>query len=1243
MKLSLPILLFAILFLSACANFRLHLEGEALEEAPSALGEPEFTVYLIGDAGDTEMGEVPPAVRLLGEKLKTAPENSATVFLGDNIYPDGLPPKHDPGRALAEYRLKVQLDILKDYKGKPYFIPGNHDWYQDEGRKGVERQEEFIEKYLGLGKDVWLPNHGCGDIETENFSKSVVGVFVDSEWYLMNWLKERELNEGCEIRSRQNFMFFFQEALKKNRRKNVVVFMHHPLHTNGGHGGRYSVKQHLFPLTDLNPRLYIPFPGVGTAFMFLRATVGSRTDTAHPLYREMKKIMEREARKNGSFIFAAGHEHNLQYFEIENQSYIVSGSGSKVDPVAKGRGLQFGYGKEPGFSILKFYPEGETWLEFWVAEGDGSKGRKLFSRQIKGKLPTFKTEKPDEYPIYESGVDSMATVLKPDLAGSALHRFFWGDHFRESYRASVKAPTLDLATWQGGVTPIKRGGGSQTNSLRVVDKEGKQWVLRDMLKDESRMVPYPFNKTFASGLFVDQFTASNPYVAFILPKLSDAAGIYHTNPHLYYIPKQPVLGDFNDTFGDRLYLVEERADGDWRDLPSFGNSKELVSTLDLLEEVQEDHGHRVDYRAVVRARLFDNMVGDWDRHDDNWRWATIKDENSGVTWYRPIPRDRDQPFSKWDGAVPAMVRIGTPFLKQLRPYDGKIANIKWLNYHSKYFDPTFLSGADWSVWEDEALKMKAAVTDEVIAQAMEDFPKEIKAIDAPWITPRLRQRRDDLPDIARRFYLLMARKVDVVGTEEHDHFTVERLDDERTRVRIYHSNKKGEKKGAPFFERTFLRSETKEVRLYGLGQEDHFTLTGNVDKGILVRCIGGLDNDTFDDQSSVAGLRKMTHFYDTKKDNQLLTGTEAADRTSDDPLLNTYDRRSWDHEHNFGMGIPLIGGNPDDGLAIGGAYVRTAYGFHRSPYASRHTISGQLAVETGSAELHYNAEFIRVIKRWDFLLDANFQGPTYTRNFYGFGNDSQNWLSGDQFDDDYIRVRQERYGIAPALRRNLASNLSIGLGGRIEMVRVEDTADRLVNKNNPQLFQSDFEANYFSSAEVQLNYFNADEPANPTTGLTFNLTAGLKKELQKGSGSFPYYRGHIGLYLGGRRLVLASKVGFSHVEEGFRFYDAAVLGARNNLRGYRNERFTGQTAVYHQNDLRLRLFNVNNRFMPFTLGVLAGYDYGRVWYNDEDSDNWHDAKGLGLWISPLDLTVLTISYFDSEDGGWFQFRGGFAF
>ena len=50
-----------------------------------------------------------------------------------------------------------------------------------------------------------------------------------------------------------------------------------------------------------------------------------------------------------------------------------------------------------------------------------------------------------------------------------------------------------------------------------------------------------------------------------------------------------------------------------------------------------------DQDQVLRSRLFDIWIGDWDRHDDQWRWASFKDKN-GFTYYQPIPRDRDQIF-----------------------------------------------------------------------------------------------------------------------------------------------------------------------------------------------------------------------------------------------------------------------------------------------------------------------------------------------------------------------------------------------------------------------------------------------------------------------------------------------------------------------------------------------------------------------------------------------------------------------
>ena len=134
-----------------------------------------------------------------------------------------------------------------------------------------------------------------------------------------------------------------------------------------------------------------------------------------------------------------------------------------------------------------------------------------------------------------------------------------------------------------------------------------------------------------------------------MAQLSDAVGIYHTNPRLIYVPKHKALGKYNADYGDELYLIEERPDEDFTDVDSFGNPDSIDSTDDVYENLRDDEEYQIDEAAYLRARIFDMLIGDWDRHADQWRWARFDNKDTKV--YRPIPRDRDQVFSKFDGAL----------------------------------------------------------------------------------------------------------------------------------------------------------------------------------------------------------------------------------------------------------------------------------------------------------------------------------------------------------------------------------------------------------------------------------------------------------------------------------------------------------------------------------------------------------------------------------------------------------------
>ncbi|ETW97607.1 MAG: hypothetical protein ETSY1_22030 [Candidatus Entotheonella factor] len=375
------------IWLVSCADYNRNYAPDAvhwnqpLPDAPIA-----HTVFLIGDAGDAKNGKIPPALTLLGSHLQGAATNSTVVFLGDNLYPDGMAPEQAAAeRADDEFRLKAQLDVVRGFPGHVFFVPGNHDWYSY-GLEGLKRQQLFIETYLER-HGAWQPNSGCGDPKVIRLSESLVLILLDTEWWLTDWDDEPGINQGCAAKSRNHFKALFEEALQRHREKHVIIAMHHPMYSQGPHGGTSTVKEHLFPLTRLNPYLWFPLPVLGSIYPLYRAFFGTRQDIAHPGYQALRRAILDAARQHGHFIFVAGHDHSLQYAEADGQSFIISGAGSKRSATRTGQGTQFGYGQY-GFAQLTIYRDGSVWVQFWsVDHPPDPSGQLVFRKQLKPAWP----------------------------------------------------------------------------------------------------------------------------------------------------------------------------------------------------------------------------------------------------------------------------------------------------------------------------------------------------------------------------------------------------------------------------------------------------------------------------------------------------------------------------------------------------------------------------------------------------------------------------------------------------------------------------------------------------------------------------------------------------------------------------------------------------------------------------------------------------------------------------------------
>jgi hypothetical protein len=377
--------------LSSCASYSTKYSKQSRNwqaTSPDPSGRVAHTVFLIGDAGYDSPDDRAHVLQYLKKKLDSAEKNSSIIFLGDNIYQFGMPPRGDSAmRETAEFRINSQLETLEGFKGRPIFLPGNHDWW-GWGAEGVARQADYVQQKIDDYRSVrngtaperyFLPRAGCPGPQVAELTDQLVVVVIDSQWWLENRSKLEENGVTCASTSRAAFATEFEKVLDKYQ---VIVALHHPLYTRGPHGGNFTLKEHIFPLTELNPDLYIPLPGIGSLIALYRGLIGMRQDVANARYRKLRKVLLAGTSQNPGTIFVSGHEHTLQLIQRRAHSFIVSGSGSKQSPVGLGKGSVFA-SSSMGYSTLVFYEGGQTWVQFWDVGPEGEKATLIFQKKIR--------------------------------------------------------------------------------------------------------------------------------------------------------------------------------------------------------------------------------------------------------------------------------------------------------------------------------------------------------------------------------------------------------------------------------------------------------------------------------------------------------------------------------------------------------------------------------------------------------------------------------------------------------------------------------------------------------------------------------------------------------------------------------------------------------------------------------------------------------------------------------------------
>ncbi len=1226
-------LLSVILLFNACATYKAQYRDENDKNLDTPQKDIDKTFYLLGDAGKSPQGGMSKALITFNKYISTKDtKDDYAIFLGDNIYPAGLPDKNEKGRSDAENGLNGQIKSLKEFKGEVLFIPGNHDWYSD-GLKGLKREENYIEN--ALGDNTFQPENGC-PLEDFDIGEDIKLIIIDTQWYLENWNKHPTVNDECEIKTRERFFLELEGELKKAQNKTVILAMHHPMYTNGVHGGQYALSKHLYP-----SQRKIPIPILASLLTQVRTQGGvSIQDRYNERYNNLMNRIETMALDEERLVFVSGHEHTLQYNVKEKIKQIVSGSGAKESYATLSNTGVFAYGKQ-GFAELKVYKDGSTWVTFFGEENGEPK--KLYATEVFKPIEEYDVSAlPDTFPQeVEVSVYTKEQTDKSDFFTS-----IWGDHYRDVYSTKIKAKVTTLDTLYGGLEVIRAGGGHQTKSLRLKTKDGRELNMRALKKSATQYlqsvlfkdtyIQDEFEKTAVESLILDFYTAAHPYAFLTVPDLSDAAKIYHTNPRLFFIPKHKHLGKYNKDYGGELYMIEERPEENYTNERNFGFADDIESTHDIIEKVREDEKYLIDENAYIRARLFDMLIGDWDRHQDQWRWAQFDQEN-GDKLFRPIPRDRDQVFSNFDGSLLDVMRIISGSTKQLQVYDEKLNDVEWMNAAGVKLDRVLVQQSTKAQWLEHAKFLQEHITDKVIEKAFSKVPEAAQDKTLKDIEGKLKGRRENLLDIAERYYNHLNELVILTGTDKDDYIEVTRIGDNETQIKI--SRIKDGKKGDVIVDKKFNKNITKEIWVYGLDDKDVFEVTGKANNLIFTRLIGGQENDTY----ILKEGRRVKVYDHESKPNTVEENKGAITRFTDVYKLNLFDYQK--HIVNTGVTTPLISYNPDDGVSLGVSFIKTKKGFQRNPFSQQHRFNGGYFFATNGFSLSYDGEFANIKDDWNLVLGGRFTSSNFSNNFFGFGNETENL--DDELDYDYNRVKQSIYMAKAGIVKKGNFGSDYGIRTIFEAIEIDDTDDRFITDLIPETNEDFYERRLFGALEAEFNYESFDKKLNPTRGMTFLLNTGAKTELDNVKNVYGYINSNLGFYNSisrNRKLVLKTdlKTQFRIGDE-FLFYQAANIGGINSLRGYRNERFTGRNSLVGSADLRYSFKQLKTSTLPLQIGVYGGFDVGRVWLKGDFSDKWHNDYGGGFWVTAAESISGNFNLFNSEEGVRFTFSLGVNF
>lgn len=809
--------------------------------------------------------------------------------------------------------------------------------------------------------------------------------------------------------------------------------------------------------------------------------------------------------------------------------------------------------------------------------------------------------------------------VKPgaEYKSGAFNEFLLGKHWRDLWDTEISAEVIDLEKFAGGLTPLKRGGGLQTKSLRLKGNDGNEYKFRSINKDPSRSLPPELQNSIYADLLQDQVSIGLPVTPLIVYPLMKEAKILSVKPEIVVLPNSDKLGFFKKDFGGRLGIIEQNPRAGKKGFNDFENADKVVNGFEIFEKTVGDNDEQVNQTEYLKARLMDVFLGDRDRHADQWQWAGYK--NDGKRIWVPIPRDRDYAFGKYDGLFPWL----SGFLAHsLVGFNEDYPSILELTWSGRHLDRRYLNGIEKSKWDSVAVSLKTVLTDKVISDAVRQMPPEMFSKEGKNLTAMLKKRRDNLLKASDEYYDTFAGVIDVFGSNKNETAVVNVINDKILELRLFKKAKQtGKLKDEPFYYRKFNSDETDEIRLYLLEGNDDVKINGKAENNILLRLISG--NSIRLDNKSNLNIKQYG-----KNSNKGNTDTYEYKL---EPL--TEDR------YGFWAFTPVINFNNDDGWIIGGGPNYTKHGFRANPFQYFVEMTGAYATTSKDYDVRVNAILNKLVENASVNILMKASQLDFNR-YYGAGNETVRIDSLSEL--NYYKTNQQDIIIRPVIEFKLTENIKLNSGFvyRYSNIIDQSNTNYLVNEINP------YGAGKISGLSVLagLTFDSREKGIIPSDGIYSELIFKYYPEILDYREDFLKIRAAVNSYI-----QIKSFTDFNFILKGggeiisgeYPFFEAALLGGFQNLRGFPRDRFQGDAMLFGQSEARIKLADLN-LLLPGKLGISLIGDIGRVFVEDQHSKKWHSTYGGGLWFNIINSIELNFTAAISPEVNRYYFNFNFG-